>query len=245
MKVFVIQLKKSYYWTLAALLVMGLFWYTDILSIVNVPVSGIAPYYHGDPKVPNMSLTINVDWGEEYIPLMLEILQQKNVKATFFITGKWVEKFPDLVRRIHKSGHEIGLHGYSHVDPTKLTYIGMVQHIKKNEEVIFNILGIQTNLYAPPSGDYNKSLVEVANELGYKLIRWSADTIDWQRPSPQVIINRVMRKASNGGIVLMHPIEQTVQALPKMIDNLQVKGYQLVTVSKLLQPVKSGEQDEN
>ncbi len=245
MRIFVIHLKKNYYWTFAAVLMIGIFWFTDILQFGTLPVNGVVPYRHGDPTVAKMSLTINVDWGEEYIPLMLEVLQQKNVKATFFITGKWAEKFPGLVKRIYQAGHEIGLHGYSHVNPKELSYVGMVEHIKKNEEIIYNIIGIRANLYAPPSGDHNKTLVEIADEMGYKLILGSADTIDWKREAPEVILTRVMKRASKGGIVLMHPIEQTVQALPKMIDNLRSKGYQLVTVSELLQPVGSGEADES
>ncbi len=242
MRVHVIQLKKSYYWTFAALVMVGLFWFTGILEYAEIPVSGLAPYYHGDQNVPQMSLTINVDWGEEQIPSMLDILQQKNVKATFFVTGQWVNKFPDLVKQIDQAGHEIGNHGYSHAHPNQLTREEFTQHLKKNEEIIYQLIGKRNTLYAPPYGEYNKNVVQMADQLGYKVIMWSADTIDWQDPSPQLINQRVMRKASNGGIVLMHPKPQTVEALPGMIDQLHAKGYRLVTVSELLS-MKSGESD--
>lgn len=241
MKIFVIQMKKSYYLTMAALLVVGIFWYTDVLTLVDIPVSGVAPYYHGNAQKEQMSLTINVDWGEEYIPLMLEILKQKNVKATFFVTGKWASKFPDLVKRIYNAGHEVQNHGYSHAHPNQLSEAQMIEHLKKNEEIIYNIIGVRTTLYAPPYGEYNKNVVRIADAQGYKLIMWTADTIDWQRPTPEVIKQRILKKASKGGIVLMHPIQQTVQALPGMIDGLRAKGYQLVTVSENLKQEPQGE----
>lgn len=243
MHFYVIKLQKSFYWTVAALLVIGLFWYTDLLTLVDIPVSGVAPYYHGDATRPQMSLTINVDWGEEYIPLMLQILEAKGVRATFFVTGKWAGKYPKLVQQIHTAGHEIGNHGYSHAHPNQLTGGQMVEHLKKNEEILQGIIGVRTNLYAPPYGEYNKQVVEIAHAQGYRLIMWTADTVDWQRPTPQVIQERVLKKASNGGIVLMHPIQQTVQALPGMIDGLKARGYRLVTVSENLQQNRTGEPD--
>lgn len=243
LRVIVIQMKKSYYWSLVALLVVGLFWFTDVLSVVDIPVVGVAPYYHGNLSQPRMSITVNVDWGEEYIPLMLEIFKQKNVKVTFFVTGKWTAKFPDLVKRISDDGHEIGNHGYSHVHPNELSRQGLVQHIEKAEQTIYDTIGVRTNLYAPPYGEYNKQVVETADQIGYKLIMWTADTIDWQRPSPEVILNRVIKKASKGGIVLMHPIQQTVQALPTMIERLKEKGYQLVPISENLSIPSAGESD--
>lgn len=245
MHIYVIQLKKSFYWTVAALLVIGIFWYTDVLTLVDIPVSGVAPYYHGNASKPQMSLTINVDWGEEYIPLMLQILEQKGVKATFFVTGKWASKYPGLVRQIHAAGHEIGNHGYSHAHPNQLSDGQLIEHLKKNEEILHGIIGVRTHLYAPPYGEYNKRVVQIADAQGYRLIMWTADTIDWQRPTPQVIQERVLKKASNGGIVLMHPVQQTTQALPGMIDGLKAQGYQLVTVSENLQQNQTGEANDS
>lgn len=234
MRFYVIHLKKNHYWTLAALVIVALFWSTGILQYAEIPVSGLAPYYHGDPTVAKISFTINVDWGEELIPEILKILQEKDIKATFFVTGRWANKFPELVRQIHGAGHEVANHGYSHVHPNQLSAADLEQHIKKNEEIIYQLTGQKNYLYAPPYGEYNKNVVKMTTDLGYKLIMWSVDTIDWQRPSSQVIVNRVLRKAAKGGIVLMHPIKQTVEALPTIIDRLQAKDFQLVTISELL-----------
>ncbi|TDX46618.1 polysaccharide deacetylase family protein [Orenia marismortui] len=192
-------------------------------------------YYQGPSGKKAMSLTINVAWGEEYLPSMLDTLDKYQVKATFFFIGRWVEKFPDKTKEIKERGHELGNHGYRHLHPKKLSKDKLVKLIKDNEELIYKTTGIRTNLFAPPYGEVDDRISEVASEAGYKTIMWSADTIDWQRPAPEVIINRVLSKAQNGGIVLMHPTKPTSQALAQIIEKLQAKGYKLVTVSELLE----------
>lgn len=204
---------------------------SDVAPVVN---DEIKPYYHGPETKEEMAITINVAWGQEHIPKMLEVLEEKDVKVTFFFLGKWVKKFPELTERIADKGHEVGNHGYQHFHPNQLSRNRLTELIKKNEKLLQEITGEQTELFAPPYGEYNDQVVKVADELGYKTIMWTADTVDWQRPKPEVIIHRVMRKAGKGGIVLMHPTEPTAKALPKMIDKLRAKGYKLVTVSKLL-----------
>lgn len=243
MRIWVFKLQKSYLWTLAVVAVICLFWFTDLLTLADIPVLGPAPYYHGNPNIDRMSLTVNVDWGEEFIPQMLEIFKSRGVRVTFFVTGRWAEKNPEMLMRMYAAGHEIGNHGYSHAHPNQLSRGDLVAHLKNNEEVVHKILGIRPLLYAPPYGEYNKTVVEVAESEGYKVIMWSADTIDWQHPTPEVIVQRILSKASKGGIVLMHPVKETVAALPSMIDGLKAKGYQLVPVSENLQVEQQGDQD--
>ncbi|MBM7623464.1 polysaccharide deacetylase family protein [Sporohalobacter salinus] len=209
---------------------------SDVAPVVNNEVN---PYYHGPETKKEMALTINVAWGQEHIPKMLKVLKEKNVEATFFFLGKWVKKFPELTKEIANEGHEVGNHGYRHLHPNKLSRERLKNLIKKNEKLLQDITGEKIDLFAPPYGEYNEKVVKLADELGYKTIMWTADTIDWKRPEPKVIIHRVMRDSSNGGIILMHPTEPTAKALSKMIDKLQAEGYKLVTVSELL--TKSGD----
>ncbi|MCK8823492.1 polysaccharide deacetylase family protein [Fuchsiella alkaliacetigena] len=192
------------------------------------------PYYQGPEDKEAMALTINVAWGQEYIPEMLDVLAAEDVKATFFFIGKWVEKYPELTQEIAEAGHEIGNHGYSHAHPNQLSKEELVSLIKDNEKLLKEVTGKETDLFAPPYGEYNDKVVQIVDELGYKTIMWTADTIDWQRPAPEIITKRVLTKADKGGIVLMHPTEPTVKALPTMIKRLKDEGYQLVTVSQLL-----------
>jgi probable sporulation protein (polysaccharide deacetylase family) len=181
-----------------------------------------------------MALTCNVFWGEEYIGQMLEILKEKNVKATFYIGGTWAEKFPQLVKKISDQGHEIGSHGYSHPHPDNISLQENLKDISKAEKIIFDITGKKPQLYAPPYGERGPAVLEAAQQLGYRTVLWSIDTIDWQRPAPEVISERVLNKMENGAIVLMHPTAPTVNALPGIIDGLKEQGFQLITVGNML-----------
>lgn len=192
------------------------------------------PVYHGDTGVKSLALTVNVFWGEEYLPQMLDILAHHKVKATFFIGGTWAEKFPDLVLSIQKAGHEIGSHGYSHPHPDRIGKQGNLEDINKAGKIIYQITGHIPQLYAPPYGERGPAVLEAAREAGYNTILWSIDTVDWQRPGSDVIVKRVLNRADNGAIVLMHPTAPTVEALSQIITGLQEKGFSLVTVTELL-----------
>ncbi|MCG8513150.1 MAG: polysaccharide deacetylase family protein [Halanaerobiales bacterium] len=192
------------------------------------------PYYHGIRGRDNIALTFNVDWGEQFLPGILQVLQDNNLDATFFVTGKWSRKNPELLKKMAQSGHLIGNHGYSHLHPKQLSREQLIELIKKNEEIIFRICGKRTDLFAPPYGEVDARITGIASSIGYKTIMWSADTIDWQRPAPEIIAQRAINKADDGGIILMHPTEPTLQALPDIISTLQKRGYNLVTVQELI-----------
>ncbi|MCL2337864.1 MAG: polysaccharide deacetylase family protein [Firmicutes bacterium] len=198
----------------------------------NVPATA-EPLYHGNESKKEIALSCNVFGGEEYIGPMLEILTEKQVKMTFFIGGTWAKKFPELVKKIQSQGHEIGSHGYAHPHPDRISRSANYNDIIKAERILKDITGQKPVLYAPPYGERGGVVLQVANELGYRTILWSIDTIDWQGPSPQVIKERVLNKAHNGGIVLMHPTASTVAALPGIIDTLQERGYKLVPVGAM------------
>lgn len=191
-------------------------------------------YYHGIRGRNQISLTINVDWGEEYIPAMLRIMEEESIKATFFVTGYWAEKNEDVLRKISEMGHEIGNHGYSHQHPFQLSNAQLIELIKKNEEVIFQICGKRTTLFSPPYGEVDERISNVAMSIGYNTIMWSADTIDWQRPSPEIITQRAVNKIDDGGIILMHPTESSVKALDDIIRVLKGRGYDFAIISELI-----------
>lgn len=191
-------------------------------------------YYQGPTDKQQISFAINVAWGTKYIPQMLEILETQGINATFFLVGNWIEKFPDLVVEIKEAGHELGNHGYRHHHPQELVDKELIALIKKNEDLIKKTADYETKLFAPPYGEVDQRIVKTAHKIGYKTIMWTLDTIDWQRPEAEVIIERIVPQARNGAIVLMHPTQATVEALPGLIKGLQEKGYKLVTVTKLL-----------
>lgn len=193
------------------------------------------PIYQGDTSKKAMALTINIDWGEEYIEEILNIFEAENVEATFFPTGKWAGKFPDKIKAIAEKGHEIGNHGYSHPHVDQLSKEENKQEILKTQKIIKDITGYDTNLFATPYGEKKQHVIDAAGELGYTTIFWTIDTIDWQKDrSPEVIADKVIKNAVNGAIVLMHPTGNTIKALPSMIEALKSQGYELNTVSDIL-----------
>ena len=181
-----------------------------------------------------MAFGCNVFWGEEYIPKMLEVLESHNVHITFFIGGTWAKKNSDMLKLIASKGHEIANHSYSHPHPNNLNKEKNKEEIQKAEDIINEITQVKTKLYAPPYGEYNNTVINAAEELGYPLMMWTVDTVDWKRPPPSVIKNRVMKKLSNGALILMHPTEPTVQALPELIEEILAQGYNIEPISDIL-----------
>lgn len=200
-----------------------------------------APVYQGSELFREVALTVNVFWGEEYIPQMLDILRQNKVKATFFLGGTWVRQNPELAARIAREGHEIGSHGYSHPHPDQLSTDGNLKDIQKAEEVIHTTTGVRPRLYAPPYGERGPAVLQAADSASYTTILWSVDTVDWQLPPPGVITQRVADKVHNGAIILMHPTAPTVNALPVMLEKFKKEGYQPVTVSRLLEGLQAAD----
>ena len=194
-----------------------------------------------DQKI--MALTINVDWGEEYIPGILDALDQGKAKATFFVTGRWASKHPELLNEIAARGHEIENHGYSHPHPDRLSVGANQEEIKKTETIIQKITGRKTHFYAPPYGEKGASGLQAAELLGYRTILWTLDTVDWRPEStPELITQRIVNPAvrfgikpnKNGAIILMHPRANTVKALPGILSQLNREGFTFPTLDALI-----------
>lgn len=194
------------------------------------------PFFQGPKDRPFMSLTVNVDWGDDILPKMLEIFRENGVQVTFFITGRFAKKFPDLTRRLGEAGHEIASHGFTHAHPNQLGSAEFRDHVQKNVDLLEEISGQTPRLYAPPYGEWSERTVRLAANLGYRTILWTVDTVDWKRPPASTIVQRVVSRAGKGVIVLMHPTQPTLEALPAMIRGVKEKGLSLVTVSTLLDP---------
>jgi len=190
-----------------------------------------------------MALTINVDWGEENIPAMLNLLKKENVKVTFFVSGRWAKKNPELLKQIHAEGHLIENHAYSHLHPDRASLDENKREILRTEQVIEGLTGTRTGFYAPPYGEKGTSGLRAASELGYTTILWTLDTIDWREDSTvDLIVQRVVspsvktgvKPEKRGAIVLMHPKANTVKALPQIISRIKQEGFKFVTVAELM-----------
>ncbi|MDF2521568.1 MAG: polysaccharide deacetylase [Clostridia bacterium] len=193
------------------------------------------PIYKGEADEKEVAFACNVVWGNEYLPDMLRIFKENDIEITFFIGGEWADKYPDELKTIFNEGHELGNHGYGHKKQSQLNIEQNKQEILKAEEAIKKVTGVKTSLFAPPYGDVNETVTNSAEALGYKVIMWSIDTIDWNTKDYNMILDRVEKKQHNGAIILMHPTEVTVKALPDMIKRLKDKGYEVESVSEVLE----------
>ena len=211
------------------LIVFSLSIFSPVVAVTVAPTE--KAYYSGNKENKNISLMINVYWGDEYLDGMLKTLKDNDVKATFFVGGCWVAKNNEKLIKIVSEGHELGNHGYNHKDHKKLTAKQNQDEIYTTGELVEAITGYKMNLFAPPSGSYNDTTLTVASNLGYKTIMWSKDTIDWRDKDENLIFSRATSKAENGDLILMHPTEKTEKALQKIITTLKEKGFNLVTVS--------------
>lgn len=196
----------------------------------------VKPIEQGRADSNYIAFTCNVDWGNEVIPEILEILEEKEVKITFFVTGRWAKAFPEVFESIIQAGHEIGSHGYQHLNYSTLSLEKNEEEIKRAEEVIMEHTKVKPIYFAPPSGAYNEHTLRAAEKLGYQTILWSIDTIDWRQGSTkEVILKRVLDKEQlQGKIVLMHPMPETAKALSQLIDSLKEKGITVGRVSDIL-----------
>lgn len=197
-------------------------------------LSSPQPIFKGNAGEKKVAFACNVFWGEDYLPDMLNSFNNNNIKITFFIGGSWANRFPELVRELSSQGHELGNHSYSHPHPNSISKEKNKEEILRTETLINTLTNKKTNLYAPPYGEYNETVLSAANELGYKTIMWSIDTIDWRRPSTEIIINRVIKKIHGGAIILIHPTESTAKALPIIIEELTLLGYTISPVSEII-----------
>jgi Predicted xylanase/chitin deacetylase len=205
------------------------------LQYANTTIAAGAdqPIFQGNTGTKAVAITVNVDWGEEFIPAMLDEFKKNNALVTFFVTGRWAEKNPELLKQMAAAGHSIQNHGYKHVHFNQLSPTEVTSEIKKAEDIIFGITGTRSTFFASPYGEYNAQLTRAVNSINYQQIMWSADTIDWQRPDPATIVNRVIKKVHNDAIILMHPTEPTVKALPDMLKQLKEQNYQMITIDKI------------
>lgn len=183
-------------------------------------------------------VAITIDDGPHYqtTPVVLSILKEKNVKATFFVLGTNVDKHPEIFAQTVIDGHEIGIHGYSHRLMTRMS-----QQAYENEmdtcQALISKYAPKPSLFRPPGGAYNDNILLAAHKRGYRTILWTIDPGDWRVPPVNYIINHVLENIQTGSIILLHDGQYpltTVKALPIIIDKLREKGYIFTTVSELL-----------
>lgn len=207
-----------------------------IFKAATVTAPGkLYPVYRVDTNEKKVALGINCAWEDTDTESFLKTLEEKGIKATFFVTGEFVQRCENAVVQITKAGHEIGNHSDSHPDMSKLNETEITKELTSASNKIEKVTGIKPNLFRAPSGSYNTRLIQTANDLGYHCIQWDCDTVDWKGLTAQEMTQKVMKNLQNGSIVLLHlGAKHTNEALPMIIAAIKEKGYEIVPVSELI-----------
>lgn len=205
------------------------------LALVVGGAERLVPIYYVETKEKKVAFSFDASWGAERTEKILEILKENEIKTTFFLTGFWVEAYPEYVKLIAEEGHEIGNHTLTHPHLNNLGGDEIRAELKRVEQMIERASGQKTNLFRPPFGEYSNQVIEAAGELGYKTIQWSIDSLDWQNLTKDEIIERVTSRAHEGAIILFHNNGlYTADALPEIIASFQKQGYKILPISQLI-----------
>lgn len=197
----------------------------------------LSAIYNGNRTQNNVSLMFNVYENTKIVNSIIDVLDEKNVKATFFVGGCWADDNSETLNRIVNSGHEIANHGYFHKDHKKLSYDDNVKEISNTSSVVKALCGVEMKLFAPPSGSFSPNTLQACYNLGYKVIMWSKDTIDWRDSNLTTIYNRATKNLTGGDLVLMHPKKHTLEILPSIIDYYISVGFDVVCVSENIKEI--------
>ncbi len=207
------------------------------ISVSNSVNGKELPIYCVETAEPKIALTFDAAWGNEDTSQILEILKKHDVKVTFFMTGGWVENYPDDVKAILAAGHDLGNHSENHKNMSQISDEEKKTELTKVHEKVRELTGYEMFLFRPPYGDYDNAVVNVAKDCGYYTIQWDVDSLDWKDYGVDSIIKTVTehKHLGNGSIILCHNgAKYTAQALDNLITTLKEKGYTFVPVSELI-----------
>lgn len=193
------------------------------------------PIYNVETEEKQVAISFDAAWGADKTQGIIDILNEFNCTATFFLVGFWVDDYPDMVKAIDEAGMEIGTHSNTHPDMVKLDKTTMKSELETSISKIENITDKKVSLFRAPFGSYNNDLLDTAEELGLKTIQWDVDSLDWKGLSASDISSRVMSRVKNGSIILMHNNSDNVlDALRLVLNRLKVQGYKVTGISELI-----------
>lgn len=195
------------------------------------------PIYSVETQEKKVAISFDAAWGAEDFSRIMEILDKHNVKTTFFMTGGWVESYPDCVKQLVEKGHDLGNHSNTHPDMTTLSKEKQKEQIMAVHNAVKELTGYEMELFRPPYGAYDNAVIRTCYELGYYPIQWDVDSLDWKDYEPARIIKNVCEHDSldGGSIILCHNgAKYTADALDELLTNLEQQGYEIVPISKLI-----------
>ena len=195
----------------------------------------VLPVYSVEREGKYVSLTFDAAWGNEDTQMLIDILGRYGVKATFFVVGDWVDKYPESVKALHDAGHEVMNHSTKHPHMAKLSAQKIIDEVSACNGKIEKVTGVRPTLFRCPYGEYDDNVISTIQSLGMTAVQWDTDSLDWKNLTAPEITKRVTGKVQPGSIVLFHNAGlHTPEALPGIIEYLQSNGYTIVPVSELL-----------
>ncbi len=239
MKIFLLDLRKVF---LSIIVFLFLFSFVSGLLLIDnlepiIPVIGqrLVPIYKVDRPDNRISITFDGTWGADYTEQILTILKEHEIKTTFFFAGYWLEKYPELVKKISSHGHQIENHTYTHPHCNSLSRNQLIKELEDTSNLIEDLTGRRPQYFRPPFGEYNNNVIRNSREAGYQVVQWSIDSLDWKEPGESFIVQRILSSISSGDIILMHNnAPDTPGALKKIIPVLKEKGFEIVPLSGLI-----------
>lgn len=204
---------------------------------INYAGSHAEPIFGVQTEKPLVALSFDAGSTRGNASAIMDILEKHNLKSTFFITGDWLNAYPDEAASIVSRGHELGNHSVKHPSFKEISADRMQSEVGQTHQMVKDMFGIDMCLFRFPYGDYNNTAIDVLKNNGYYCIQWTVDSIDWKNEGREIIINRVLnhKNLGNGSIVLMHlAADYTPSALEEIIAGIQAKGYSIVPVSGLI-----------
>lgn len=193
------------------------------------------PIYRVERADNKIAVTFDVAWENSNTDELLNILNEYDAKATFFITGDWCDRYPDDVKKFADAGHEIENHSDQHPHVEGINVNDLINDTRECSRKIKMITGKEPVLYRAPYGEYDDSLLTTLEGMGLKTIQWDVDSVDWNKPTSEQITKKVLENTKSGSILLFHnDLQNTTEALPNVLKGLKERGFEFVTVDELI-----------
>lgn len=186
---------------------------------------------------PFIAMTFDDGPSRTLTPKLLDLLAARQIKATFFVIGQNVAEYPEVIARAVRDGHEIGSHTWSHPNLGRMSDDAVRLQLKRTEDAIVRAAGVRPTLLRPPYGSITPRQKRwIHDQFGYQIVMWDVDPLDWRRPGPITVCNRIVKETRPGSIVLSHDIHAgTIEAMPATLNQLMARGFKFVTVSELIE----------
>ncbi len=193
------------------------------------------PVYSVEREDKVITVSFDASWGGTQTLRILDLLDEYNAKATFFLVGIWVDKFPELVQEIHSRGHEIGNHSDSHPEMSKLTQSQIIKELSGCSDKIEALTGQRPTSFRPPYGDYDDEVITTVRSQGYEAVQWSVDSLDWKNKGVEDLIHRATANVQQGDIILFHNDSKYIlDALPTILKTYQEQGFTMIPARDIL-----------